>query len=59
MLYWDLRKLTSFGVKERQGGHHDYNDKGEREGKYGGEVEECEGGGFERVDGKGIPLVVV
>jgi hypothetical protein len=30
-----------------------------REREYGGEVEECEWGGFERVDGEGIPLVVV
>ena len=35
------------------------NQKGEREGRDGREVEECEGGGFERVDGDWIPLVVV
>jgi len=46
-------------VNERQGGHHDYSLVNERDEEYGGEVEECQWGWFEGVDGYGIPLVVV
>jgi hypothetical protein len=39
-LEWDSRMLTSLGVKERQGGPQDYNQKGAKEEKLGREVEE-------------------